>query len=54
MKHKNKHSVINVVIRILTLAISITALMMSISNKNHIEWVEGVQDNIIQNVLLNQ
>jgi hypothetical protein len=51
-KLKNQHySYLKMILRVLTLGISIWALIVAYQAKNTAEWVEKVQDNVIENVL---
>jgi hypothetical protein len=51
-KLKNQHySYLKMVLRVLTLGISIWALIVAYQAKNTAEWVEKVQDNVIEEVL---
>lgn len=51
-KLKNQHySYLKMFLPILTLGISIWALVVAYQAKNSAEWVEKVQDNIIEGVL---
>jgi hypothetical protein len=51
MSKKEHYSNLKMALRLLTLAIAILALVMSISNRSEIKWQEKVQDNIIESVL---
>lgn len=53
MKHKkeNRYSNLKLILRIITLAIATTALILAIQNKSHIDWIQNTQINMIEKVL---
>lgn len=48
---KKRYSVLKMILRIITLGISITALTISLQNRENIKWLEDVQVNVIEKVL---
>jgi hypothetical protein len=51
-KVKSEHySTLKTIIRIITLGVAIWALVLSYQNKQHLEWLEGVQDNVVEKLM---
>jgi len=46
-----KEKIFDTSIKVITLAISLWALLIAYQAKNSVDWLEKVQDNIIENVL---
>jgi hypothetical protein len=51
---KARYSVLKTILRVITLGIATTALVISLSNRSDIQWLEHEQDNIILKVLFNE
>jgi hypothetical protein len=53
-KAKIEHySILKMILRIVTLGIAVWALVLSYQNKQKIDWIEGVQDNVIETLMFN-
>lgn len=48
---KERYSVLKLTLRIITLGIAISALMISIQNKEDIRWIESINENIIEKIM---
>jgi hypothetical protein len=51
---KARYSVLKTILRVITLGIATTALVISLNNRSDIQWLEHEQDNIILKVLFNE
>lgn len=49
---KGEHySTLKMILRIITLAIALWALIVTYQNKKSIEWLQGVQDNVVEKLM---
>jgi hypothetical protein len=58
MKNKynkeKRYSILKTILRVITLGLAITSLVISLQNKTAINWLTHEQDNIILKVLFNE
>ena len=55
MNRKKEHySTLKLVLRVITLAISVWALVIAYQAKNTAEWVDNKQDNIIEKLMFKE
>ena len=55
MNRKNEHySTLKLVLRVITLVISVWALVIAYQAKNTAEWVDDKQDNIIEKLIFKE
>lgn len=54
MKHygkKERYSILKLVLRIITLGIATAALIIALQNRKDLQWMEHVQDNVIEKLM---